>query len=460
LGQWKVKQAFAVDAEEQSKDLLAKVAPPDEPPSKSLAYTVWNPTSWLRTEPISVELPAGTNQPLTVKAGDGTVVPSQVDRGREVVFLARNVPPFGAQRFTVSPGEAAAGSAKAEGNRLSTSTLSVEIDQKTGAISSLKFAGIAEDFVEGKSGYGLNDYRYVPGKNPADAQPNGPPKITAYTPGGLAASLSIDSEAPGCDRLWRFVGAVEGWDRVMIVDMVYKKKVRTKEGVHFAFPFNVPDGVMRMDVPWATVRPEADQLPGSCKNWFTVGRCVDVSNDQYGITWATRYAPLVEVGSITAETPWIKTLKPSQTLFSYVMNNYWHTNYKADQEGLTIFRYSLRPHKGGYRAIDAARFGIEASQPLVVTPAKPDAPAAIPSRLKLEPADAAIATLKPSDDRRAIIVRLFNPDEKATKVTLAWSDPKPTKTFLSNLAEDPVEEVSGPIDLPGMGLVTLRAELP
>ena len=71
-----------------------------------------------------------------------------------------------------------------------------------------------------------------------------------------------------------------------------------------------------------------------------------------------------------------------------------------------------------------------------------------------------IATLKPSDDRRAIIVRLFNPDEKAAKVTLAWSDPKPTKTFVSNLAEDPVEAVSGPIDVPGMGLVTLRAELP
>ena len=161
---------------------------------------------------------------------------------------------------------------------------------------------------------------------------------------------------------------------MVIVDQVYKKKIRTKEGVHFAFPFNVPDGVMRMDIPWAVVRPEDDQLPGSCKNWFTVQRWVDVSNDKYGITWATLDAPLVEVGSITAETPWIKTLKPSQTLFSYVMNNYWHTNYKADQEGSTAFRYVLRPHKGGYRAIDAARFGIEASQPLVATPPSPTPP--------------------------------------------------------------------------------------
>ena len=49
-------------------------------------------------------------------------------------------------------------------------------------------------------------------------------------------------------------------------------------------------------MPWAVVRPEVDQLPGACKNWFTVQRWVDVSNDEYGVTWATLDAPLVEVG--------------------------------------------------------------------------------------------------------------------------------------------------------------------
>ena len=43
-----------------------------------------------------------------------------------------------------------------------------------------------------------------------------------------------------------------------------------KEAVHFAFPFNVPGGEIRMDIPWAVVQPEKDQMPGACKNWFTV----------------------------------------------------------------------------------------------------------------------------------------------------------------------------------------------
>ena len=32
------------------------------------------------------------------------------------------------------------------------------------------------------------------------------------------------------------------------------------------------------------MRPEADQIPGACKNWFTVQRWVDVSNAHYGVS--------------------------------------------------------------------------------------------------------------------------------------------------------------------------------
>ena len=60
--------------------------------------------------------------------------------------------------------------------------------------------------------------------------------------------------------------------------MLDKKAVREKEGVHLGFAFNVPDGVMRMDIPWAVMRPEVDQMPGACRKWITVGRWVDVSN--------------------------------------------------------------------------------------------------------------------------------------------------------------------------------------
>lgn len=48
----------------------------------------------------------------------------------------------------------------------------------------------------------------------------------------------------------------------------------------------------------------------------------------------------------------MRSLPRTQTFFSYVMNNYWHTNYKADQDGPVTFRYALRPH--GARSSTAA----------------------------------------------------------------------------------------------------------
>jgi alpha-mannosidase len=313
--------------------------------------------------------------------------------------------------------------------------------------------------VNAESGLGLNDYFYVAGKDPKAAKRGGPAAIKAKEHGPLVASLVIESEAPGCRKLTREVRLVDGLDRVDIVDVVDKEKIRTKEGVHIAFAFNVAKGVVRMDIPWAVARPEDDQINGACKNWFTVQRWVDVSNDAYGVTWATVDAPLVEVGSITAETPWIKTLAPSQTLYSYVMNNYWHTNYRDSQEGPTTFRYVLKPHAGGFDGAAAARFGIECSQPLIPIPVAPDAPAR-PSLLRVEPAGVIVATLKPSEDRKAIIVRLFGASGKAEKATLTWGEPAPKGVWLSNLAEDPLEKATGPVDVPAWGLVTLRAELP
>ena len=108
----------------------------------------------------------------------------------------------------------------------------------------------------------------------------------------------------------------------------------------------------------------------------------------------------------------------------------------------------------------AARFGIEQSQPLVAVPASADGPSVIPSRLTVDPPEVLVAAFKPSRDRKAYIIRLFGAGGKAVRATLTWSDPAPEAVWISNLAEEPVEAVTGPVEVPAFGLVTLRAELP
>ncbi|MCK7483887.1 MAG: hypothetical protein M0C28_48030 [Candidatus Moduliflexus flocculans] len=89
------------------------------------------------------------------------------------------------------------------------------------------------------------------------------------------------------------------------------------------------------------------------------------------MTWTSIDAPLVEIGALTDETPreserrvWRRKLEPSATLFSYAMNNYWHTNYKADQEGPVTLRYAVSPHLGSDPAVgqEARPGGLDAAR--------------------------------------------------------------------------------------------------
>jgi len=256
---------------------------------------------------------------------------------------------------------------------------------------------------------------------------------------------------------------VAGLDRVEIINTVDKLTIREKEGVHFAFGFAVPGGMPRFDVGLAAVRPEVDQIPAACKNWFSVQRWVDISNNKFGVTWSPIDAPLVELGGLTANLVgsqtdprvWIQHLEPSSRIYSWVMNNHWHTNYRADQEGPTVFRYAIRAHKR-FALDEAAIFGTECSQPLMVTVA--GSSLVSKPRLRLSSDEVIITAFKPSDDGKAQIVRLFGASGKSRKVKLHWSEPAPKQIWYSDLSERPDQAAGHLVDVPAWGIVTLRAE--
>lgn len=461
--QWKIKQKFSLEADRQSKELLQKVFQKrQEKRQITEAVDVYNTTSWARTELILIpkeQALAGDR----VRDQNGKLIPSQRLSTGELAILVGDVPPLGAKRLFFEKGKAySKGNARAGERGLENEFLSLSVNPVTGAIKSLKWKTRNVELVNRSKDLGLNDYFYVPEKDPKNAQRNEKVNISVKEKGPLAASLLIESDAPGCHKLKRELTIVAGQDEVYIKNIVDKKAVRKKEGVHFAFPFLVPEGTMRMDMAWAVVRPEIDQLPGSCKNVIPVKRWVDISNQNYGVTWVTIDAPLIEVGSITADIwdlepsrPWIKTLDPSQTLYSYVMNNYWHTNYKADQEGTTIFRYVIKPH-GRFNSADAKRFGVEKSQPLIASPAKKDH-AVLESLFKVKPTSVIISSLKSIDDGKALMVRLFNAGSAAEEVTIDWEkDPK--DVYLSNPFEEKIKNIKDQFEVPAFGIVTLRVE--
>ena len=239
-----------------------------------------------------------------------------------------------------------------------------------------------------------------------------------------------------------------------------------KESVNFAFPFNVPGGEIRMDVPFGVFRPELDQMPSACKNWLTVSSWADVANRDYGVTWVTLDAPLVQVGGVTANLlnsqmnpdVWRKKIEPTQRLYSWAMNNHWGTNYRAYQEGPVVFRFVLRPHLGTAVA-ETTRFAAACCQPLVAVPGRGPAPDARPL-LSVEPSEVLVSALKPSDDGKALIVRLFNAGTAPAEAKLVWERKAPRHVYLSDTSERLGRKLSSSdgLALPVSGVVALRVE--
>jgi hypothetical protein len=357
----------------------------------------------------------------------------------------------------------------------------LKIDATTGDLVEMSLHGKTENLVDRSQGQAVNEYLFLEGSDVSKVQQSGAATIHIEEAGPLVVSVRVESAAPGCNSLVRRVRLVVGEDHVELTNVVDKKRAplnphpgkggpgddfaqrEAKESVQFAFPLAVRDGAMRMDIPLGMMRPEIDQLPGACKNWLPVGRWIDVSNAEHGVTWVTLDAPLVEVGEISANMLgsqrdpklWRHHIAPTQKFYSWAMNNHWGTNYRAYQEGVVEFRYALRPH-AGYDAAAASRFAIGLSQPLVTTVAS--AGAVKPALLRVEPQDVLALALKTSDDGAGTVIRLFGASGEERRAKLMWAAPVAPQLWISDLSEQRVNRVEHEVTVAGWDLVTLRAD--
>jgi hypothetical protein len=418
-----------------------------------------------------------------VKNESGTSVPSQRLSTGELAFLAENAPALGSSSFRLSAEEAHVPAKRVTvlDGVLDNGVVRAKVDSKNGNIVELRSGRIARNLVDISGDEEVNQYLYLEGKDISKVSTSGPVHIAIEEPGPLVATIRIESSAPGCVSLIRRVRLKAYADWIEISNTVNKSRVplnphpgeggpsgdfaqhESKECAQFAFPFAVDNGQIHVDVPLAVMRPEIDQLPGSCKNWLPVGRWIDVANAEYGVTCATLDAPLVEIGFLSATMLgsqthpeiWRKHIQPTQKFYSWVMNNHWGTNYRAYQDGPVEFRYALRPH-AGYEPAVASRLAIGLSQPLVSSVRGHRSPKAL--KLHIDQEDVLLQECKPSADGSAWILRLFGASGEDRRAGLTWADNTPVKIWRSDLREQPLEQLSTQVEVPAWELVTLRIE--
>lgn len=423
---WAGKKMYADSADVQSRRLRADALKPLAGEGEYIH--VLNTNLWKRSDVVTLgaEIDLAGKQLLDAA---GRVAAAQRLHDGRWIFLAEEVPALSSAVYRIVPQKKGR---KAEAPHVSSvkgewvldnGLVHVEIDPEKGTIRTLKAAGDDFDYAAGS---GLNDYLYTAriASNPQQGSPVS--RIRVLDDGPVAATLRIESEAPGCKSLRRDVTVYRDLERVDILNTVDKLDILDFENVRFVFPFNFPHPEITMDLAMSEVHPEREQLAGVNKHYYSLQNGLSVGDLEHGVCLTTIDAPFVETGTPSGEDyrlnprhgyGWWPSAQISPVIYSWAMTNTWRTNYKASQGGVATFRYSLQP--GDPFDLKLKQRGLEREQPMVAVRSNRSRPVAQLFRLAGRNR-IAVSGITPAADGSGYIVRLHNMGRQAVHSSFVW----------------------------------------
>jgi alpha-mannosidase len=476
VGQLATKDQYAEQSRQAvnalARESLSQIAYQIHMPSSSLV--VFNTLSWQRSALIEIDLDRGTT--LTEYPGK-TPVPFEVLREgagyRHVQFLATDVPAMGFKCYALQEQRESPDSTKAEtaaaqnaGDVIENGYYRVQVDSATGAVNSIFDKQLNRELVDSSSPYRFNQYLYVEGGGKPASQivymrqslPFADLKITPSAGGHILGrkktpfgqTLTLEATGLHTPSVRTEIRLYDTEKKIEFVNHVAKEPVRDKEAVYFAFPVAAAKPSFQYEIQNGWVDPSKNMLQGAGLEWFSVGHWVKASGGAWDVALVPVDAPLVTLGDINRGV-WPQDFAPkSSTIFSYVYNNYWHTNYRAAQGGEATFRYVMT---SGAPLMPAAlaRLGRAAMTPFEVNevidqdkvgnPERPLEPVPL-SFLQVDAPGVVVENWKAAEDGDGTILRLLETAGTEEKATLRFPLLRLQKAWLCTAVEDDIKEIS------------------
>jgi hypothetical protein len=405
---------------------------------KDTSIAVFNSLSWTRSGLVTVnlqdgnglfDLATGKAVPVeTLRVGKSTPLPGFGGGYRLVRFLAEDVPAVGYKLFAVRPVK----DAPDETKKLNVSTFEnryyrVTVDAASGALQSVWDKELDRELVDSHSPYRFGSYVYVTG---ADDMPNNslyrfgsslkPPQLNpvASSQGRIVGAdetasgtkIVLESSAPHTPLVRTEIMLSSNEKRIDFDYKIQKDYVLSKEAAYIAFPFAAEKPHFAYETQNGWVDPSKDELLGGSREWYGVNHWAVVRSDEWSAAILPADAPLVNFGDIVRGN-WPVEFRPaSGTIFSWLMNNYWGTNFAPGQGGDFTFHFSLMSQKG-FNPARLTREGWEALTPLEsdqvnATLAPGPLPTEQASLLKIDNPNVVLVTWKMAEDGDGSIVRL------------------------------------------------------
>ena len=368
--QWLQKGAYAWEALKQvtllNEDALGKLQAFFKRAPYPVIYVV-NSMGWERSETVELFidyeiLPLGKEFTIT-DLTTGKKVPVQFSHGRrEGAYWnleVSKVPALGFKALKIEVTD----KPKEENLQANENTqvlenrfFKIEVDEKTGGIKSFFDKELDTDLYDPQNPYyvGQPVRETLPdrGKMTPSHSTVFNVKVSKGVQGNVWNSINVAADLEGFTKGEQ--GEPKGiqweirlYNNTKKVEFAYqaRKEILTDpEALYVAFPFRLPNSRIVFETIGGSLT-QGDQLPGSSSDWNAAQNFVSVRSDAGQIIMVSNEVPLWQFSDFNmgkferypkAGKPW---------LYSWVMNNYWFTNFRAFQEGAFNWTYQITTTK-------------------------------------------------------------------------------------------------------------------
>ena len=460
------------------------LAAPTDTRGPGMPVMVFNPLSWERTDVTEVEIqfPSSVAK-IEVRDPQGRVIPSaEISRDEDihsvkVRFLARAVPAMGYKVFHVisTPHPFDSGSTlKVNGLAMENEFIRVEIDPKTGCVSSLVSKKDGENILR-PGGCGNLLETFVDKPKEYDAWNIGWPyeqtkkELLDAEEVTLVENTSVRAVVRVKKRFQKssFVQDICVYPEVARVDVHmhadwHEQHVMLK----VAFPLAIAPLNATYEIPYGTIeRPAIPHVPGKPPVPFTEATEIGKRLQKYDPllaqeaefeVCAQRWGDLSENGrgfSLLNNCKYGYDTVEKGTLRLTLLRSPISPVPASDpndlyaDQGPHDFTYSMYPHAGGWREANTELRGYELNYPLHTFSSEVhegSLPAAY-SFVQIEPRNVILTALKKAEDDNSLIFRFFEFEGRASQVrlTLPEAGSRAVETNLMEKEEQPLSLHSG-----------------
>lgn len=241
------------------------------------------------------------------------------------------------------------------------------------------------------------------------------------------------------DVLYRLVGE----ELVLHVEAtVTKQPIVEPHALYLPMPTALTEGwEAHYETGGAVVKLDDEQLPYASRHYITAQRFVRIADATSELAVACPDAPLWQVGGYTFGRfgdPDGRVARERPTLVAWLTNNYWSTNFQADQGGQSKYRYTLAPSPR--REIGAsAQAALAYAQPLAshVYADRGPVRSTAGSLLDLKLGGLLLSRLETAGD--GVALTLLNPGDDAVEAAIGPGLFKPAKASRTSLSGDKPE---------------------